>query len=104
MRRERRLHPRYLAACELTGRTLSQVQSVEGGPVSAGQQIRGAVSNISAGGLCLLADKTANMSQPLRCQIRVPELPIGIPTLLHVRWARSDDGGKTYKLGLQFLL
>ncbi len=104
MRRERRLYPRYFATCELTGRPLLQFQGVEGDPPSVGQQIRGEVSNVSAGGLCLFGDNIADVSQPLRCQIKVPQLPIGIPTLLQVRWVHSDDGGKTYRLGLQFLL
>jgi len=38
------------------------------------------------------------------CWILVPELPIGIPTLLQVRWALKDGQGHAYRVGLQFLV
>jgi hypothetical protein len=34
----------------------------------------------------------------------VPQLPVGIPTLLQVRWALKDGQGHTYRAGLQFMV
>lgn len=104
MRRERRLYQRFPVNCELTGRMLSHSHGADGNLATGEQPISGTVHDIGAGGLCLRTDNLAETSQPLRCQIIVPELPIGIPTLLQVRWLHSDDGGDTYQLGLQFLL
>ena len=104
MRRERRLYQRFPVRCELTGRTLSQSDDVDGSPSTGESQISGAVHDIGAGGLCLRTGNLAETSQPLRCHIHVPQLPVGIPTLLQVRWVHRDAGGDTYQLGLQYLL
>jgi hypothetical protein len=64
--------------------------------------------------MCVLTDNHAevslavgsdiDVSSPLRCEILVPDIPIGIPTLLQIRWVRRIGDGRTHELGLQFLV
>lgn len=105
MSQDKRQHDRYSVSLELAGKALNALES---GRVTRGssvpQEIYGEVSDISEGGLCLLTDDAANVSEPVRCVIRVPQIPAGIPTLLQVRWARKDGLGPTQRVGLQFLV
>jgi hypothetical protein len=70
--------------------------------VEAPHTIRGHVQNISAGGLCISSPSPIEVADPFRCEIRGSTLPIGIPTILQVRWAQPESDG--YLIGLQFLL
>ena len=72
--------------------------------LGADQDIRGEVCNISAGGMCLLTDDSVNVSDPFRCEILAPRMPVAIPVLLQVRWASKSSNGRTHRLGLQFLV
>jgi len=102
---ERRQHARHAVFCELRGNVLLETPEGTGvAEIPAEGPIIGKVSNIGVGGLCLVADHMVDTSQPLRCEILMPQLPVGIPTLLQVRWVRKHDDSRTYSLGLQFLL
>jgi hypothetical protein len=114
IREERRLHRRHAVAWTLRGRLLRAVEP--GGTIllPESRDLSGTVSNVSTGGLCIAAaDESGHQdgfyaeieaSSPVRCEIVISDLPVGIPTLLQVRWARPVDGGKLYELGLQFLV
>ena len=114
MRQERRLYRRYPVIWELKGRVLRAIEPSGEFPDADSQDVHGAVSNISAGGVCVLTDDRpgessavggeVEVSGAVRCEILVPNVPIGIPTLLQVRWARKTGDGETYQLGLQFLV
>jgi hypothetical protein len=104
MNQDKRQHDRYPVSLELEGKALNAVESPRFARRATPQEIHGEVSDISHGGLCLLTVDAANVSEPVRCVIRLPQVPAGIPTLLQVRWAQRDDLGPTYRVGLQFLV
>ena len=104
MSQDKRRHDRYSVSLELEGKALNALESARITRSTVPQEIYGEVSDISEGGLCLLTVDAANVSEPVRCVIRVPQIPAGIPTLLQVRWARKDGLGPTYRVGLQFLV
>ena len=104
MNHDKRQHDRYSVSLELEGKALNALDSARTTRSKVPQEISGEVSDISEGGLCLVTVDAANVSEPVRCVIRVPEIPAGIPTLLQVRWSRKDGLGPTYRVGLQFLV
>ena len=104
MHQEKRLYRRYSVSCHLAGRALNPIGGGGAPRPGAAQDIHGEVSNISAGGLCLLTDDTLNVSDAFRCEILAPRMPVAIPALLQVRWASRSSDGRTYRLGLQFLV
>jgi hypothetical protein len=104
MRYDKRQHDRFSVNLDLEGKALSAVQNSSAIPGRPALEISGEVADISEGGLCLLTADLAEVSDPVRCVIRVPHIPAGIPTLLQVRWARKDGLGPTYRVGLQFLV
>ena len=98
--RERRRHPRYALAFELQGKELSSV----GVPEERQQFLHGRTQNISAGGLCLRAERPLKKSGLLRCELRLPGIPVAIPTLMRVRWIEQSSRKPRYRMGLEFLL
>lgn len=97
---ERRGNPRYPFLSKLKGRRLSR-----GGFHDEREGvIQGQILNISAGGLCVRADRSLKESQLVHCQLRLPEPPIEIPTLMQVRWTAKPVGKQKFVVGLQFLL
>jgi hypothetical protein len=62
------------------------------------------IIDIGAGGLGLFSDDAIGISDPFLCEIVAPQLPVGIPTLVQVRWVRKDGQGHTYRAGLQYLV
>ncbi|RPH64325.1 MAG: PilZ domain-containing protein [Acidobacteria bacterium] len=104
MSQDKRQHDRYSVSLELEGKALNALESARVARGTAPQEIYGEVADISEGGLCLLTVDAANVSEPVRCVIRVPQIPAGIPTLLQVRWTRKDGLGPAYRVGLQFLV
>jgi len=65
--------------------------------------VRGALRDISAGGLCLQSDRPLKQSQVVLCDLPIPGLPVAIPTLMNVRWVRQSPEAQEYTIGLQFL-
>ena len=61
--------------------------------VAASLTLRGVITDISAGGIGLFSDDTIKISNPFVCEINAPHMPVGIPTLLQVRWALKDGQG-----------
>ena len=104
MHREKRLYPRHAVTCQLSGRALNPLNRREVPPPWADQELYGEVSNMSTGGLCLLTDDSPNVSDPFRCEILAPQMPVAIPVLLQVRWASISSIGRNHRLGLQFLI
>jgi hypothetical protein len=78
----------------------------ESGAISARTQpeIRGEVSDIGSGGLCLVTTEKTEPATAMRCEIFAPHVPVGIPTLLQVRWIQENPGGRMYTVGLQFVV
>jgi hypothetical protein len=104
MRQERRLHRRYPVAWGLKGKLLTAMEPESFVTAKADSFIRGEISDIGGGGLCLVTNEKAEPSTAMRCEIFAPHVPVGIPTLLQVRWVREAAGGRVYTLGLQFVV
>ena len=98
--RERRYGRRYVLHLSFKGTQLSFV-GVSRRPRGI---VRGKVQNIGAGGLCLLASHGLAESQLVRGELILPDIPVGIPTLMQVRWIRRATEGPRYITGLQFLI
>jgi hypothetical protein len=104
MSHDKRQYDRHPVSLGLDGKSLNELQSARVAHGRGAFEISGEVADISEGGLCLLTDDKPEVSDPIRCVIRVPHIPAGIPTLLQVRWARKDGLGPTQRVGLQFLV
>ena len=104
MREEKRRHHRYPISCELRGKALTPLEHAGAPSLAASCDLRGVITDIGGGGLGLSAENTIEISDPFVCWITTPEMPVGIPTLLQVRWARKDGQGHAYRLGLHFLV
>ena len=104
MRQERRLHRRYVVAWGLKGKVLTAME--EDGTVvdRPSADIRGEISDISGGGLCLVTSEKTDPKTAMRCEIFAPHVPVGIPTILQVRWVHENVGGRMYTLGMQFVV
>jgi PilZ domain len=103
LREENRLYHRYPVTCEVRGRALKPLEHAEA-PARSHCDLRGVVTDIGLGGIGVFSDDTIDVFDPFVCEIIAPEMPIGIPTLMQVRWIRTDGQGHTFRLGLQFLV
>ena len=104
MRQERRLHRRYAVAWGLKGKMLSALDETGAAAARTSAEIRGEISDIGSGGLCLVTTEKTEPASAMRCEIFAPHVPVGIPTLLQVRWVHENPGGRMYTLGLQFVV
>ncbi len=97
---ERRQHPRYPVRSEVTVHILSSLF------VSAPPEppLEGTIYDLSIGGLSILIPQAVPLSTTMKCEIRVSEFPVSIPTLTHVRWVGSSPSGVGVRVGLHFLL
>jgi PilZ domain-containing protein len=66
--------------------------------------IRGTVVNISAGGACVLAERSVEPSSVLPCKFQFPAVPVPVPVLMQVRWiAPVALEESLFRVGLSFL-
>jgi hypothetical protein len=99
--RDRRRHPRFPQILEVQAREVPPHRS----GLRSGPPVLGRVQNVSKGGICFLSQQPIARSALLRCEITVAEVPVGIPTLMQVRWTRKQNlQAESYLSGLQFLL
>jgi len=96
---ERRLHPRYAVNPGLP----KVAVALQGLHKQGHELLQAQMQNLSTGGLCLLGDRAVELSQVFRCEIPLPGLPVGIPTLLQVRWIDRPPDAHAYRVGLQFV-
>jgi hypothetical protein len=108
---EQRRHQRFQTRCELRGKTLTPLEHADDPSLAAGADLRGILTDIGGGGVCLTPDHTLGLSakaieisEPFVCWITPPHMTVGIPTLLQVRWVHEDRHGQPERVGLQFLL
>ena len=104
MREENRLYQRYPVTCELRGKALKSFESAGKPSLAAGPDLRGTITDIGLGGIGLFSEDTIEILDPFVCEIVAPQMPVGIPTLVQVRWALKDGQGHTYRVGLQFIV
>ena len=98
---EKRNHPRYPIRGQLTGQILSALLSPLQKPEGPFQ---GTIQDISQGGFGVLTSEAVSVMSPIRCEVRLEDLPVAIPTLVQVRWADRSPSGTGARLGLHFLL
>lgn len=98
--RQERHGARHVFTTAFRGREISAV----GRPRRSRGIIRGEIQNISSGGLCLLTSRPIKESCTIRGEIILPGIPVGVPSLMQVRWVEQAAKGSRYKVGLQFLI
>ena len=100
---ERRRHHRFPVTCELRHQTPNPLERGEKRSFD-NVNLLGVITDIGAGGIGIFSDDLIDVWDPFVCQIIVPQMRIGIPTLLQRRWALKDGQGHSYRVGLQFLV
>ncbi len=96
---DRRRAARYSASFCVLARKLSDNESYADEVVELTAELR----DISRGGCCLVSGHGWRSLSVLRCEILLPQLAVGVPTLAQVRWLRSE-GQDQFVMGLQFLI
>ena len=91
----RREADRTLHQAEITLDLLAQKASRQ-------QRVKAQVINAGEGGLCVMLNRSLLLSSVIRCRFVVAGLPVGVPTLLQVRWVKQVNG--QYRCGLMYLL
>jgi PilZ domain len=66
------------------------------------RSVKAQVVNAAEGGLCVVLKKSLLLSSVIRCRFVLAGLPVGVPTLLQVRWVKQVNG--KYRCGLMYLL
>ena len=94
---EKRRHPRHAVHGELTGHILPSHTEAE-------QTFQATIHDISEGGLGVRTSRTVTVSSPIRCEVRLADVPGAIPTLAQVRWVKNSRPRAGVRIGLQFLL
>jgi len=97
-RRHRRYRPRQIYQVRTTALSEQGLEQPDTRPSL------GRIQDISAGGLCLFSNQMFTSPQLLRCEILLPGVSAGVPTLLRVRWCVKDPRRPGYKAGAEFLL
>jgi hypothetical protein len=97
---ERRRHLRCAFSSNFRGTALSSA----GGTDPSRETVHGRIQDFSEGGLSVIADRKLNQFEVIRGEIMLPNMSIGVPSLLQVRWVRPTTKKSHYRAGLQFLL
>lgn len=97
---ERRRHKRHAYSTEFRGTRLSAT-----GVTDASWKIFcGQIQDSCVGGLSLIANGDLDQFGVIRGEVMLPDIPIGVPTLLPVRWVKRETETCQYRIGLQFLV
>lgn len=91
---------RYSFSSEFRGQELSWL----GRPKPGKHTLQGAIQNISAGGLGLLTNRPVKELAIFRGEIRIPSIPVAVPSLLQARWVKRGEKRSQYRVGFEFLL
>jgi len=96
----KRGHARFPFATELQASLLSPAGKA---PPSV-KLLHAKTENISAGGLCIHATRPLQSTGLMRCELRLPGVPVHIPLLVKVCWSEKRTGTNQYRIGLQFVV
>src|ERR1700704_2587817 len=96
----KRLHARFPFATELDASQLSPADKRR----PSAKLLRAKTENISSGGLCIRAKQPLGSSDLLRCELRLPGVPVRVPLLTKVCWSEKRPGRNQYRIGLQFVV
>ena len=97
---ERRKQTRYPLTCD-----------VDAVPPSVGDQqtlnpqtVRGRIVNVSAGGACMLGERSVEPLTVLPCRFHFPSVPVPVPVLMQVRWTEPVPSRHGMcRIGLSFI-
>lgn len=99
---ERRRDSRYQESSDIL---IEQLPEVEGDESVRHVRIPGRIQNIGQGGMCVTTSERLKVSALVRCEIRMYETEIRVPTLMQVRWTKERSEGQTaFVAGLATLL
>jgi len=59
--------------------------------------------DISAGGACVLGERSIEQFDVMTCQFLFPGVPVPVPVLVQVRWIQPSRPG-AFRIGLSFLM
>ena len=96
----KRLHERFPFAAPLNASQLSLTDK----PRPALAVLRGKTENISTGGVCVRTKRALKTAGLVRCELRLPGIPVHVPILAQVRWIEKRSGPNPYRVGLQFIV
>jgi hypothetical protein len=97
---EKRKAPRFPWVVEIAAVVCSEFEEPEQTPLV----LRGSTIDIGKDGIGIASDRLLPPGVVIRCEIRIPDSEVWIPTLLKVRWSNEGDVKRRYRLGLQFLV
>ena len=97
---EKRKAPRFPWVVEIAAVICSEFEVPEQTPLV----LRGFTIDIGKDGIGIAGDRLLRPGVVLRCEIRIPDIAVWIPTLLRVRWSNEGVVKRHYRLGLQFLV
>ena len=95
---DQRRYPRFEVDDRLTVRILSGLPHT-----NPDRYLEALVQDVGLGGLGILVMEPLSVSNPVRCRIRLANLPVSIPTLAQVCWCERGNSGE-FRAGIQFLL
>lgn len=97
---ERRRYERFPQVLEVHAKSLLSANT-KGTP----KEFDGRVHNLSNGGVCIVSSSPLEADTFVCCNLAVPDVPVSIPTLMHVRWTvKHGQKPPTYLSGLQFVV
>ncbi len=65
--------------------------------------IKAQMTDISSGGVCITMKKPLQVSSVLRCEFKVGDAGVAVPSLMQVRWVEPVKAGG-YRCGLLYLI
>jgi len=96
----KRGHARFPFATELEASLLSPAGKAR----PSVKLLHAKTENISAGGLCIHTTRPLESTGLMRCELRLPGVPVHIPLLVKVCWSEKRTGTNQYRIGLQFVV
>jgi len=65
--------------------------------------IKAQIKDISSGGICITLKRALPLSSVLRCEFKMADSGVSVPSLMQVRWVEPVKGGE-YRCGLLHLV
>ena len=96
----KRGHARFPFATELQASLLSPAGKAR----PSVKLLHAKTENIRAGGLCIHTTRPLESTGLMRCELRLPGVPVHIPLLVKVCWSEKRTGTNQYRIGLQFVV
>src|SRR5882762_5780256 len=96
----KRSHARFPFATELDASHLPAADKSR----QTAKLLHAKTENISSGGLCIRAKHPLGSTGLVRCELRLPDVPVRVPLLARVCWSERRSGTNQYRIGLEFVV